>query len=128
MKIERVNSELAKQIAHVINNELKDPRITVNMITVTKVKTTPDLKYAKVYLSFFTDDEKMTKESLATIQSASGFIRNQLRDRVQVRLLPEFTFVVDDSIQYGMKIEKILKEIKEKESSPVEVRDEDTKE
>lgn len=128
MKIERVNSELAKQIAYVINNELKDPRITVNMITVTKVKTTPDLKYAKVYLSFFTDDEKMTKESLATIQSASGFIRNQLKDRVQVRLLPEFTFVVDDSIQYGMKIEKILKEIKEKESSPVEVRDEDTKE
>lgn len=128
MKIERVNSELAKQIAYVINNELKDPRITVNMITVTKVKTTPDLKYAKVYLSFFTDDEKMTKESLATIQSASGFIRNQLKDRVQVRLLPEFTFVVDDSIQYGMKIEKILKEIKEKESSFVEVRDEDTKE
>ena len=65
MKIERVNSELAKQIAYVINNELKDPRITVNMITVTKVKTTPDLKYAKVYLSFFTDDEEMTKESLA---------------------------------------------------------------
>ncbi len=128
MKIERVNSELAKQIAYVINNELKDPRITVNMITVTKVKTTPDLKYAKVYLSFFTDDEEMTKESLATIQSASGFIRNQLKDRVQVRLLPEFTFVVDDSIQYGMKIEKILKEIKEKESSSVEVRDEDTKE
>lgn len=128
MKIERVNSELAKQIAYVINNELKDPRITVNMITVTKVKTTPDLKYAKVYLSFFTDDEKMTKESLATIQSASGFIRNQLKDRVQVRLLPEFTFVVDDSIQYGMKIEKILKEIKEKESSSVEVRDEETKE
>ncbi len=128
MKIERVNSELAKQIAYVINNELKDPRITVNMITVTKVKTTPDLKYAKVYLSFFTDDEEMTNESLATIQSASGFIRNQLKDRVQVRLLPEFTFVVDDSIQYGMKIEKILKEIKEKESSSVEVRDEDTKE
>lgn len=128
MKIERVNSELAKQIAYVINNELKDPRITVNMITVTKVKTTPDLKYAKVYLSFFTDDEEMTKESLATIQSASGFIRNQLKDRVQVRLLPEFTFVVDDSIQYGMKIEKILKEIKEKEPSSVEVRDEDTKE
>lgn len=128
MKIERVNSELAKQIAYVINNELKDPRITVNMITVTKVKTTPDLKYAKVYLSFFTDDEEMTKESLATIQSASGFIRNQLKDRVQVRLLPEFTFVVDDSIQYGMKIEKILKEIKEKESSSVEVRDEGTKE
>lgn len=128
MKIERVNSELAKQIAYVINNELKDPRITVNMITVTKVKTTPDLKYAKVYLSFFTDDEEMTKESLATIQSASGFIRNQLKDRVQVRLLPEFTFVVDDSIQYGMKIEKILKEIKEKESSSVEVRDEETKE
>lgn len=128
MKIERVNSELAKQIAYVINNELKDPRITVNMITVTKVKTTPDLKYAKVYLSFFTDDEEMTKESLATIQSASGFIRNQLKDRVQVRLLPEFAFVVDDSIQYGMKIEKILKEIKEKESSSVEVRDEDTKE
>lgn len=128
MKIERVNSELAKQIAYVINNELKDPRITVDMITVTKVKTTPDLKYAKVYLSFFTDDMQLTKESLSAIQNASGFIRNQLKDRVQVRLLPEFTFVVDDSIQYGMKIEKILKEIKEKESSSVEVRDEDTKE
>lgn len=117
MKIERVNSELVKQIAYVINNELKDPRITVDMITVTKVKTTPDLKYAKVYLSFFTDDMQLTKESLSAIQNASGFIRNQLKDRVQVRLLPELTFCVDDSIQYGMKIEKILKEIKENEAA-----------
>ena len=110
-RIERVNSELQKQISYVIDYELKDPRISVGMISITRVKTTPDLKYAKVYLSFYTDDKAKQKESLNIISKANGFIRNQLKDRVQMRLLPELHFVVDDSIQYGMKIDKILKEL-----------------
>lgn len=110
-RIERVNSELLKQISYVIDYELKDPRITVGMISITRVKTTPDLKYAKVYLSFYTDDADKQKESFEIISKANGFIRNQLKGRVQLRLLPELHFVVDDSIQYGMKIDKILKDL-----------------
>ena len=110
-RIERVNSELLKQISYVIDYELKDPRISVGMISITRVKTTPDLKYAKVYLSFYTDDKDKQKESLEIISKANGFIRNQLKNRVQLRLLPELHFVVDDSTQYGMKIDKILKDL-----------------
>ena len=62
-RIERVNSELLKQISYVIDYELKDPRISVGMISITRVKTTPDLKYAKVYLSFYTDDKDKQKEA-----------------------------------------------------------------
>ena len=62
-------------------------------------------------MSFYTDDKAKQKESLDIISKANGFIRNQLKDRVQMRLLPELHFVVDDSIQYGMKIDKILKEL-----------------
>ena len=116
-RIEKGNSLLQKCLSEIFTNELNDPRLKNEMVTVSKVQLSSDLKYAKVYLSFFTDDMQLTKESLAAIQNASGFIRNQLKDRVQVRLLPELTFCVDDSIQYGMKIEKILKEIKESEAA-----------
>jgi len=108
MNIDRVNAEMAKQIALIISRDLKDPRIT-GMISVTKVSVTQDLKFAKVYISVLNGDAQTT---FSIISGAAGHIRNELKSKVKIRTLPELKFFLDDSIEYGMKIENILKDIK----------------
>lgn len=111
VKLERVNSELQRQISKIISTDIKDPRVQNGIISVTKVKTTPDLKYAKVYLSIYADNEDKKKEAFDTVVRSRVFIRNMLKDAVQMRLIPELNFVIDDSCEYGIKIDKILSEI-----------------
>ena len=111
IKMERVNSELAKQITEIIANDIKDPRMSGAIASVTKLYTTPDLKYAKVYLSIFAKDKDAQQEAYFTICRSKNFIRNMLKDRVQIRLLPELTFLIDDSVDYSIKIDKLLNEI-----------------
>ncbi len=108
VKLERVNSELQRQISKIISTDIKDPRVQNGIISVTKVKTTPDLKYAKVYLSIYADNENKKKEAFDTVVRSRVFIRNVLKDAVQMRLIPELNFVIDDSCEYGIKIDKIL--------------------
>lgn len=111
-KIEIINSELQRQIAMIIDHEVKDPRVKCGMISVTSVNTTPDLKYAKVYVSVFAGESEESKVvadgAFAAVQNAAGFIRNAMKDRVKIRLLPELTFVRDDSVNYGIKIDRII--------------------
>lgn len=111
VKLERVNSELQRQISKIISTDIKDPRVQNGIISVTKVKTTPDLKYAKVYLSVYADNDEKKKEAFDTVVRSRGFIRNMLKDAVQMRLIPELNFVIDDSCEYGLKIDKILSEM-----------------
>lgn len=111
VKLERVNSELQRQISKIISTDIKDPRVQNGIISVTKVKTTPDLKYAKVYLSVYADSDEKKKEAFDTVVRSRGFIRNMLKDAVQMRLIPELNFVIDDSCEYGLKIDKILSEM-----------------
>ena len=111
IKTERVNAELARQITEVIASEIKDPRLSGAIVGVTKVYTTPDLKFAKVYLSIYASDAEKTKEAFDTICRSKVFIRNMLKDRVQIRLLPDLTFLIDDSVEYGAKIEKLIQQI-----------------
>ena len=111
IKMERVNAELAKQISKIIADDIKDPHMSGAIVGVTKLYTTPDLKYAKVYLSIFASDEEKKQEAYHTICRSKTFIRNMLKDKVQIRLLPELTFLVDDSVDYSIKIDKILNEI-----------------
>ncbi len=111
VKLERVNSELQRQISKIIVADIKDPRVQNGIISVTKVKTTPDLKYAKVYISVYADMDEKKKEAFDTVVRSRVFIRNMLKDAVQMRLIPELNFVIDDSLDYGMKIDKILSEM-----------------
>lgn len=111
IKFERINSELKKQIAKVIACDLKDPRLNNGIVSVTKVSVTPDLKYAKVYLSVYADNEEARKESFDTVCRSKTFIRNMLKNAVQIRLLPELNFVMDTSVDYGIKIDKLLSQI-----------------
>ncbi len=107
-RMDRVNEELKKEISLVIDQKLKNPNIT-GIISVTKVKTSTDLKYARVYISLI--NSKSKKSTLEGIKNASGFIRTEIAKRVNLRYTPELTFEIDESMEYSSKIENILKEI-----------------
>ena len=115
IKMERVNSELARQITKIIAEDVKDPRLHNAIIGVTKLYTTPDLKYAKVYLSIYAANDEERQEAYYTICRSKTFIRNMLKDSVQIRLLPELNFIIDDSVDYSIKIDEILNKIKKQE-------------
>lgn len=107
-RIERINEEYRRELSQIISYELKNTNIT-GMISVTKVKVTTDLKYAKVYVSIL--NSKNIKDTLTGLKKSSGFIRTELAKRVNLRNTPELIFELDDSIEYGAKIDTILKEI-----------------
>ena len=111
-RFERINEELKKEISHIINYELNNPNIT-GLISVTKAKITPDLKYAKVYVSIL--NAKNLKETFAGLKKSSGYIRTEIAKRINLRITPELVFEIDDSLAYGAKIESILKELKKEE-------------
>ena len=107
-RFERINEELKKEISNIINYELNNPNVT-GLISVTKTKITPDLKYAKVYVSIL--NSKNIKETLAGLKKSSGYIRTEIAKRINLRITPELIFELDDSIEYGAKIDSILKDI-----------------
>ena len=107
-RFNRIDEELKKEISNIISFDLKNPNVT-GMISVTKAKVTPDLKYAKVYVSIL--NSKNTKETLAALKKSSGFVRTEVAKRINLRITPEIIFVLDDSMEYGERIDKILKEI-----------------
>lgn len=115
IKMERVNSELARQITKIIAEDIKDPRLHNAIVGVTKLYTTPDLKYAKVYLSIYAANDEERQEAYYTICRSKTFIRNMLKDSVQIRLLPELNFIIDDSVDYSIKIDEILNKIKKQD-------------
>lgn len=105
---QRVSDLIREEVADIIMNKLKDPR--VGFVTVTGVNITEDLKLAKVYISVLKEEEK--EASLEILNSAKGFIRAELSKRVRMKFIPDLTFRVDESIEYGGKIERLLKEIR----------------
>lgn len=107
-RLGRIDEELKKEISNIINYELNNPKIT-GLISVTRAKITPDLKYAKVYVSIL--NSKNVKDTLANLKRSSGFIRSEIAKRINLRITPEIIFVLDDSMEYGAKIDQILKEI-----------------
>ena len=107
-RMDKINEELRKELSIIIDTDLKNPHIT-GMISVTKVKTSPDLRYARVYISLL--NCKNVKETLDGLKSASGFMRTELARRVNLRYTPELRFEIDDSMEYGARIENILKNI-----------------
>ena len=107
-RMNKIDEELKKEISNIISLELKNPHLT-GLISVSKVKTTPDLRYARVYVTMI--NEKSKKENLAILKKSSGFIRSTLAKNVNLRYTPELVFEFDESIEYGNKIDEILKEI-----------------
>ena len=109
MRILKINSEIEKAISEIITYELKNPAIT-GIISVTKVDTTNDLEYCKVYISIFTPNGDK-EDVFNQIKHSAGFIRKELCNKVDLRKVPYLTFYLDDSFEYGNKIESKLDEI-----------------
>jgi ribosome-binding factor A len=109
----RINEEMKKEISSIIQNDIKDPRISA-MVSVTQVEVTKDLGYATVYVSLFGSDESI-KETMAALKSSARFIRKEVGQRIKLRVTPEILIVEDKSIKQGMHIEDLLHKIKEQE-------------
>lgn len=107
-RIGRIEEEIKKEVSNILRDDIKEPNIT-GLISVTKVKVTADLKYAKVYVSIL--NAKDMKQSLAGLKKASGFVRSEIAKRINLRVTPEIIFELDDSIEYGARIDSILKEV-----------------
>ena len=107
-RLNRINEELKKEISNIISFELKNPDAT-GLISVTKVKITPDLKYAKVYVSML--NSKNNEKTLEALKKSSGYIRSSIAIKINLRITPELVFEEDDSLEYGMKIDSILKDL-----------------
>ena len=113
-RLNRINEELKKELNQVLNYELKNSNVT-GMLSVTRVKITPDFKYAKVYVSIY--NSKNIKKTMDGLKESAGFIRSRLAKTVNLRITPELVFEIDDSIEYGSKIDTILKEIMPKKEN-----------
>ena len=106
-RIGRINEEIQRELSSLIRT-VKDPRVS-GMISVTAVDTTPDLKYAKVYISVL--DKSDCTQVLKGLKSASGYLRRELGQALQLRYTPELSFVRDDSIEEGAHILKLLNDL-----------------
>jgi len=105
----RLSEEMKRIIGGIIQNELKDPRIPM-LTSVTGVEVTRDLRYAKVYISVFGNDEEKAK-CIEGLKSAAGFIRKEIGSHIKIRYIPELVFVLDDSIEHGLHISELLREV-----------------
>ena len=110
-RFERINEEYRREISNIIDNKLKNPNVT-GLISVTKAKITPDLKYAKVYVSLL--NSKNEEKTMEALEKSSGFIRSLIAKIINLRITPEIIFEKDDSMEYGERIDKILKDLNEK--------------
>jgi len=111
IKLERLGHIMSEEISRVIMEEVKDENI--KFVTITACKISSDLSYAKVYFTTLEDSKK--EEITKSLNNASGFIRNKLFDKVEIRKMPTLNFVYDESIEYGNKIEEVIKNIEGKE-------------
>ena len=104
-RIGRINEEIQKELASLIRN-LKDPRVQDTMISITRVEATPDLRYAKVYVSFLQEDR--AEGAMKGLKSASGYLRRELGHALNLRYTPELMWALDDSITYGARMLKLI--------------------
>lgn len=111
IKIDRIASNMVKEISYILATEVKDNDI--KFVTVTDAKVTNDLSFAKVYFTVL--DESRKQETLEALKNASGFIRKELAERIDIRHIPELEFIYDESIAYGKKIEDIIEHIHEED-------------
>ena len=113
-RIGRINEEIQKELASLIPN-LKDPRVQNTMISITHVETTPDLRYAKVYVSFLQEDR--AEGALKGLKSAGGYLRRELGRALQLRYTPELVWALDDSITYGAKMLQLINSLDKGETT-----------
>lgn len=105
----RVNAEVQHELSNIIRNEIKDPRIST-MTSVVAVDVTPDLKFAKAYISVLGSREEQ-ENTIKGLKNAEGYIRRQLAASINLRNTPQITFVLDQSIEYGVNMSRLIDEV-----------------
>ena len=110
-RINRINEEIQKELSSLLRT-VKDPRVQDTMISITRVETTPDLRYTKVYVSFL--QEEKVKDAMAGLNSAAGYLRRQMGQNLQLRYAPQIVWALDDSITYGARMLALINSLEVK--------------
>ncbi len=125
---QRVAQELQKEIAVILQREIKDPRLGM-MVTVSGVEVSRDLAYAKVFVTFLNDrDEEAIKKGLKALKEASGYIRVLLGKAMRLRIVPELTFLYDNSLTEGMRLLNLVSSVVRNDNSRRVNHDDDSEE
>ena len=111
IKNTRINGEVLKELSNIIRGEIKDPRINP-MTSVVAVEVAPDLRTCKAYISVL-GDEKSQQDTIKGLKSAEGYIRMLLAKNINLRNTPQITFILDQSIEYGVKMSKMIDDVTE---------------
>lgn len=111
VRANRVGEQMKKELGEIITRKLKDPR--VGFVTITDVEVTGDLQQAKIFISVL-GDEKQKHDTLVGLAKAKGFIRSEIGQRIRLRKTPELVFEFDEALEYGNKIESILRDLNKK--------------
>lgn len=119
-RIGRINEEIQRELSDLLR-ELKDPRVHKTMLSITRVETTPDLRYAKIFISLL--DKEYTRETLAGLNSSAGYLRRELGRSLRLRYTPELQWQADDSITHGAHILEILSKLDIPEDTDDEAAD-----
>ncbi|MBU3159237.1 30S ribosome-binding factor RbfA [Clostridium frigoris] len=119
----RINEEIKKDVSNTIQNKIKDPRLSA-MVSVTKVDTTKDLSYTKIYVSIF-GNELSKKETIQALKSSTGLIRKEIGIHVKLRHVPQVIIEIDETIERAIHLEKIFHQIKAKDKNENEKHSEE---
>jgi ribosome-binding factor A len=109
----RIAEEIRRELSDILRNQVKDPRVT-DMVSISKVEVSKDLRHAKIYISVLGDKDDKQK-AMDGVERASGFIRKELGQRLGLRYVPEIRFTLDESIEYSIHIVKKIQELNQKE-------------
>lgn len=121
-RIGRINEEIQRELAELIRS-LKDPRVQKTLISITRVDTTPDLRYSKIYISVM--DEDRQTEAMRGLKSAGGWLRREIGNSLKLRYTPELVFELDDSLKYGAHMFDLLTKLEAQQAKPAEDTDAD---
>tara|TARA_Y100000589_G_scaffold250659_1_gene238775 strand:- start:871 stop:1230 length:360 start_codon:yes stop_codon:yes gene_type:complete len=111
-RIQKVSSLLKKELSLILNNDLDEPIISDNFITISKIEISPDLYYAKIFITSIVEEEK--KEAIVdSLNNSKSFIRHKLTQRIQMRRIPELIFKIDSSLEKGLAVLKVLDKLRD---------------
>ena len=116
IKNTRINAEVQRELSEIIRTEVKDPRLAAAMVSVVSVEVTPDLKYCKAYISVLGNQEAK-EATIRGLNSAEGYIRRQLARNLNLRNTPEIRFILDESIEYGVNMSKLIDDVTKRDAS-----------
>lgn len=124
VKNTRINMEVQRELSEIIRTEIKDPRVSAAMVTVVAVEVAPDLKHCKSYISVL-GSEEAAQNAIVGLKSAVGYIRRELARRINLRNTPEISFVLDQSIEYGVNMSRLIDEVNKDIRHETDVPDEE---